>query len=149
LRYSFSERDHTKSVTLVDLEPNGAVSVHAIRLEQPRAMAEICGTVDEVVSDAKHDSLAQAWLRITVTDRTRPDQMFTRVKSRFPHVLQVFHLPAGAAPAGVLTSREAREQDPRELGADFIFHVTGHRAVEAEVDLFEQAYQAAAQVASA
>ena len=141
LRYSFSELGHTKSVSVVDIEPDAPVRVTAVPLRQPRAMAELTGTLAELLADDRH---AEDWVRLVVTDRSRPDELFERVKSRFPHVLQVLHLPAGARPAGASTPVAALAPSPRQLGADFIQHVTGLDALDLELDLFEQAYQAAA-----
>jgi exonuclease SbcD len=141
LRYSFSELGHTKSVSMVDIEPGAPVRVTAVPLRQPRAMAELTGTLAELLADDRH---VEDWVRLTVTDRSRPDQLFDRVKSRFPHVLQVLHLPAGARPAGASTPTTALAPSPRQLGADFVEHVTGLAALDHELDLFEQAYQAAA-----
>ncbi|HST49717.1 exonuclease SbcCD subunit D [Jatrophihabitans sp.] len=142
LRYSFSELAHTKSVTLVDLEPESGVRASAVPLRQPRAMAELTGTLAELLADERH---TEDWVRLVVTDRSRPDQLLERVRSRFPHVLQVQHLPAGARPAGASSAPLATPTaSPRQLGADFVEHVTGLAALERELDLFEQAYQAAA-----
>jgi exonuclease SbcD len=137
LRYSFSERAQVKSVTVVDVGPE--VTVTAVPLAQPRGMAELSGTLDELMQSQAH---RDDWVRVTVTDRSRPDSMFDRVKSHYPHVLQVFHLPEGlqAAVAGA----PARDQDPRELGSDFIRYVTGVDADDNELDLFDAAYHAAA-----
>ncbi len=140
LRYSFSELGHTKSVSLVDLPPRGPARLTTVALRQPREMAELTGPLDELLADSTHLS---DWVRVVVTDRSRPDQLFDRVKSHFPHVLQVLHLPAGSGPAGEVAASRAQSQSPRELGADFIRHVTGLAALDDELRLFEQAHQAA------
>jgi exonuclease SbcD len=140
LRYSFSELSHTKSVTLVDLPPVGPVITTEVALRQPRAMAELTGTLAELLADEQH---AEDWVQVTVTDRSRPEQLFDRLKSHFPHLLRMTHAPAGARPAGAASSVAAAAPSPRQLGADFVEHVTGLAALDLELDLFERAYQAA------
>lgn len=140
LRYSFSELGHTKSVTLLDLTADGTVELRELPLSQPRQMADLTGTLDELLAMTGH---AEDWVRLTVTDRARPDQLFDRVKSRFPQVLQVLHVPAGSVPAGSVPASAAVQRSPRELGGDFIGHVTGNLASSDELALFEQAFQAA------
>jgi len=140
LRYSFSELGHTKSVSLVDLEPGLPVRVTQVPLRQPRAMAELTGELADLLADDRH---VADWVQVTVTDRSRPDQLYDRLKSHFPHLLRMTHSPAGAQPTGQLAVTAAA-QSPRQLGADFIEHVTGLAALDLELDLFEQAYQAAA-----
>jgi exonuclease SbcD len=141
LRYSFSEKHHSKSVTLVDLAADGPVSVRAVPLTQPREMAELSGTLAELLAITGHE---EDWVRLTVTDRARPDRLFDRVKSHFRQVLQVQHLPDGALPPGRWTATPVIERSPRELGGDFIGHVTGVAASAAELELFQAAYETAA-----
>jgi exonuclease SbcD len=140
LRYSFSERGHTKSVTLVDLAEDGGVTVSLVPIDQPREMADLSGTLTDLLHDSDHDQSLEAWVRVTVTDRIRPEQMFDRVKSRFPHALQIFHLPEGAEQTGQSASTTASEQSPRDLINDFVRHVTGLDALDEDIDLFERTF---------
>jgi exonuclease SbcD len=140
LRYSFSERQQTKSVTLVDLPADGPPELHSLPLAQPREMAELTGLLADLLTGTEH---AEDWVRLVVTDRARPDRLFDRVKSRYPHVLRVDHLPAGAEPAGNWHPSPVVERDPRELAGDFIAHVTGVAAAPAELQLFSDAYEKA------
>lgn len=140
LRYSFSESAHEKSVTLVEVPAVGPVRATELPLRQPRAMAEVVGTLAELTSQARFDRHVEDWVRVTVTDRSRPEQLFDRVKSRFPYVLQVFHVPDGmiTGPTGGPAERAALSA--RELGTQFVSHVTRLAPNEAELELFEQAY---------
>jgi exonuclease SbcD len=143
LRYSFSEQDHTKVVLLVDLPDSGSVTVTPVEIEQPRPMTTLRGRLDELLESRQHASAEAAWVRVTVTDRVRPDSLMDRVKSRFPHALQVFHEPAGAIDRGRGGTTAVSERDPRELGGDFIAYVTKAMASDGEVDVFEAGYESA------
>lgn len=140
LRYSFSELNHTKSITLVDLAADGSVQLRRITLKQPREMVDLAGTLSELLAGTEY---SDDWVRLTITDRVRPDQLFDRVKARFPHALQVLHAPQGSIPAGTAPGTATADRNPLELGGDFIRHVTGTDACATELALFEQAYQAA------
>jgi len=143
LRYSFSEQDHTKVVLLVDLPDSGSVTVTPVEIEQPRPMTTLRGRLDELLESGQHASAEAAWVRVTVTDRVRPDSLMDRVKSRFPHALQVFHEPAGAIDRGRGGTTAVSERDPRELGGDFIAYVTKAMASDGEVDVFEAGFESA------
>lgn len=142
LRYSFSERGQRKSVTLVDLDATGA-HVTELPLEQPRAMADLAGELDMLLGSAEFTSHADDWVRITVTDRQRPDQLHDRLKSRYPHLLQFFHIPAGSLAELSRPATALAQRSPRELGQQFVGHVTRLDATEAELDVFEAAYHEA------
>jgi len=143
LRYSFSELTHTKSVTLVDFEPSGPVRTQLVPLRQPRAMAELTGTLEELVGDSRFVAHGEDWVRVTVTDRSRPAQLFDRIKSQFPFVLQVSHVPAGQQWTDGPQPAAATDRSPRDLGSDFVREVTGLPADAAELALFEAAFREA------
>ena len=140
LRYSFSERGHRKSALLVDLNADGTVCETTIELAQPRGMAEIVGSMDEVMTSKRFSDNQQDWVRVTVTDRSRPDELFDRVKSRFPHALQVFHIPAGQLTGATIVPASVTPDSPRELARDFLSYVTRLDATDEELDLVEAAY---------
>jgi exonuclease SbcD len=143
LRYSFSEQEHTKVVLLVDLPESGPVAVTPVEIEQPRPMTTLRGCLDDLLESRDFASARGSWVRVTVTDRVRPDSLMDRLKSRFPHVLQVFHEPDGAIDRGRSGTTVVSERDPRELGSDFIAYVTKAEASNGEVDVFESGYEAA------
>ena len=143
LRYSFSEQDHAKVVLLVDVPSEGAVEVTHVEIPQPRPMATLRGLLDDLLADGAHTQHEDSWVRVTVTDRVRPDSLMDRVRSRFPQVLQVFHQPDGAVTSTRAGTTAVTERNPRELGADFIAHVTKVGASEGEVDVFVSGYEAA------
>jgi len=123
--------------------------VRAGALNQPREMTELTGELAELLAGTAHE---QEWVRITITDRSRPERMFDRIKARYPFVLQVFHVPAAlATEAGtVRAATQHHTRAVRELGADFIRYVTGVEPLEAELDLFDGAFETAtAQLAAA
>lgn len=137
LAYSFSEARHAKSSALIDLDDDGPARVTLIPAPVPRRMTDLSGELDQVLATTGHDD---DWVRVTVTDPQRPDDLYRRVKSRFPHALVIQHQP----PATALTRRSAEigpGRDPLEVVADFITHVGGAAPTEAEADVLRQAYE--------
>jgi exonuclease SbcD len=143
LRYSFSEQDHTKVVLLVDVPTDGDVTVSPVEIAQPRPMASLRGRLDDLLDGPEHTVHEGSWVRVTVTDRVRPDSLMDRITSRFPHALQVFHEPEGAIDRGRGGTTVVSERDPRELGADFIAYVTKTEASASEIDVFTAGYEGA------
>ena len=141
LRYSFSEESQTKCVLLVDLPEVGPAVVTPVEIAQPRPMATLRGALDDLLDDPAHAPHEDAWLRVTVTDRVRPDALMDRLKSRFPHVLQVFHEPDGAIDRGTRGTTVVSERDPRELGSDFIAYVTKTEASAGEIACFVAGFE--------
>lgn len=91
LRFSFSERHHDKSVTIVELGPDEIKDVVAVPVPQPRPMVELHGPIDELIDGAAEH--AEAWVKAVVTDPLRPPHLYARLQSRFPHLLSAVHQP--------------------------------------------------------
>ena len=118
LRYSISERDHRKSLTIVDLGPTGEVLVDEVVLPQPRPMADLRGTLGELLSDtfAEH---RQSWVRLTITDSQRPDDLMRQLRDAFPHRVDVVFDPA-RGPRAVSSVAVDHSSDPLDVAAEFI-----------------------------
>jgi exonuclease SbcD len=118
-----------------------------VELTQPRGMAELTGTLAELLALTGHE---QDWLRVVVTDPVRPDRLLERITARFPFVLQVFHDPAGASPARASAGAESGlVRSPVQLCRQFVEQVTGFPPSADECTLFERAYETALAAAAA
>ena len=105
----------------------------------PRRLADVTGTLEELLGAAGAPH-TDAWTRVTVTDAHRPEDLYRRVKQRFPHALVVHHRAAQSAEssrAAVVTAAH----DPLDVTADFLAHVTGHGPTPAEADVLRRAYE--------
>lgn len=127
LRYSFSEAGHTKSVTLVELGPDGAVDVELVAVPQPRLMAQIQGPIDELLTSDDHTQHEDAWVKAIVTDAVRPELMVDRLRGRFPHLLTTQHLPEGQ-PIDRGGVGPGTAIDPLQVVLNFIVDATGRDA---------------------
>ncbi|OIH96612.1 MULTISPECIES: exonuclease SbcCD subunit D [unclassified Curtobacterium] len=142
LAFSFGERDQRKSVTVVDLDAAGAVTVELVPTPVPRRLVDVRGTIDELEAGA-HRADADAWVRVTVTDTVHPERMYARVKEHFPHALAITHEPADRGPASVARAVTATS-DPVEVAADFVAYATGAVPDADEHAVLTEAYEAAA-----
>lgn len=140
LRYSFSEAAHEKSVTIVDLDAGGVREVAVAPVPQPRPMAVLSGTLDELLDPRRHIHALDAWVQLTVTDEARPAHFAQRLRERFPHALVTRHLPASGPLLTSLHRVGALERDPVHIARDFVTYVSGAPATDAEIAVFEAAY---------
>ena len=139
LRYSFSEADHRKSVTLVDLGPDGVKSVSTVAVPQPRAMAELTGALEDLLDEARHTEHRDAWLKITVTDAVRPESMHARLRDRFPHLITSYHRGPGSH-GGVAPLPESA--DPMEIVEQFLAVALGAEPEAAQAEAVRGHYEA-------
>ncbi|RIJ15251.1 exonuclease sbcCD subunit D, partial [Clavibacter michiganensis subsp. insidiosus] len=141
LAFSFGERMQRKSSALVELAADGSTTVELIEAPVPRRLAEITGTLAEI-TDGRHADLADAWLRLHVTDPVHPPHLVARVREALPHALVVLHEPAGRV-EGKRSRVVDATTDPLEVAADFVAYATGASPTEAEALVLRQAYEQA------
>jgi len=142
LAFSFSEARQRKSTALVDtsrLRAHGDDAVELVPAPVPRRLADLTGTLDELLGAAGEEHVDD-WLRVVVTDPTRPTELYARVKARFPHALQVTHRPPRPAEREVVHPVGAR-RDPLDVAQEFVEHVSGSAPTEAEVAVLRAALE--------
>lgn len=143
LRYSFSERLHDKSVTIVDIEPDGDVNTQRISLTQPRGMGRLEGTLDEVLSDPQLKDFEDRWVQVVVTDSARPEQLHERIREALPFAISIEHRPKLVNLTAGTVQRIMAATDPTSICAEFFTQVTNTSPSEAEVTVLSNAYLAA------
>ncbi|AOS61675.1 exonuclease SbcCD subunit D [Actinoalloteichus hymeniacidonis] len=140
LAYSFSERNHRKSVWLVDLTAEGLGEVRRHDLPVPRPLAVLTGTLDELLADPGHADSVEHYLSITLTDRVRPLEPMRRLQERFPHAVHLDWRPEGGLDdARLHYSAAIRGKDDRELAASFVADCRGALPDETETRLLDEA----------
>lgn len=119
LAFSFSEKAHRKSVTLVELD-GADVTTRLIETPVARPLREVRGRLDDLLA-LDDPSLAQAWLRVTLTDPRRPLAPMERLRERWPHTLVLDFAPehTETVPA-VEPVRPSESADPIEMCAGFV-----------------------------
>ncbi|MFJ7087687.1 exonuclease SbcCD subunit D [Streptomyces griseus] len=145
LAYSFSETGHTKSLTLIDLPTHPAaptVTRHPLPPDLQLPLACLTGRLEDLLTDPAHEPLTKAWLHVTLTDTARPYEPMARLKQRFPHTLDLQHLPT-AIPAQATTtptySERLRGRGDLDITHDFITTVRGTPPNNEEHSLLQEA----------
>lgn len=90
LKYSFSEVNHKKSITVVDFKEKGSVEISEIPLIPRRDLKEITGRYDELVSKKFYDSLnREDYYHITLTDEQDVYDAVERLRSVYPNLMKL------------------------------------------------------------
>jgi len=139
LAFSFSERDHTKSVAVVDFDAQGrCADVEVVPTPVPRRLSDVTGTLEEVLS-LRFASQRDDWTRITVRGAARPDNLLATLRGVFPHVLEHHFEPLAAA----TTARAGVGRDlvdPVSVAGEFVRQATGAPPTPAETTVLNEAY---------
>jgi len=143
--FSFSEKDDTKSVTLVEIDAHAVSSVTTIPAPVPRPLREVRGRLDDLLARATGDlaDLADCWVKVVLTDPSRPAAPMERLREHWPHTLLLDFAPEGMAvgPAADL-ERLRRTSDPVEVCSLFVAYVDREGPSDDELVVLRDAVEA-------
>jgi len=90
LKYSFSEKDHHKSVTVATLGEKGKTEVRTIPLIPRHEMREIRGTYDELTLMKNYEGTAtDDYLRVVLTDEEDVPDALARLRTIYPNIMKL------------------------------------------------------------
>ena len=91
LKYSFSEANHHKSVTLVTLGEKGALAIETRALHPLRDLKEIRGTYQELMARSfyQDSGLPESYLHITLTDEEDVPEALGRMRVVYPYIMKL------------------------------------------------------------
>ncbi|MGV9182087.1 exonuclease SbcCD subunit D [Arcanobacterium canis] len=136
--FSFSEENHKKSSVLVDFAQAHTPAISLIPAPVERPLATIRGTFDEIMSPRYH-SHQNSYVRVYVTDDSRPQNLVARLKKNFPYLLECQHTPLSRPQHHV--SMAAVKNDPLTVISDFFDNAGGRPMTAEERQLIAQAWE--------
>lgn len=90
LKYSFSEANHKKSVTIVELGAKGNVEIETRELTPRRDLREIKGKYMELTSKSFYeDSNTDDYLHITLTDEDEIIDAIGKLRTIYPNIMKL------------------------------------------------------------
>ena len=122
LKYSFSEAGHQKSVTVVELEAKGSVSVRTVPLVPLRDLVELRGTYEELTFRGFYEgtSYQKDYVHITLTDEEDVPDAMRKLQIIYPNLMKLDYdnrrTRAGARLDG---AEDAEQKSPLELLEEF------------------------------
>ena len=123
LKYSFSEADHKKSVTILELLEKGRVEIHVVPLVPRRDMRKMRGTYMEVTAkDAYTEENKMDYLQITLTDEEDVPGALQKLRTVYSNLMR-------------LEYDNARTRENREVQAVEV------QEQKSELELFEEFYE--------
>ena len=137
LKYSFSEEHYHKSMTMIDLDAEGEISIELLPLKPRRDMRTITGKLDELLT--LEDEGQEDYLRVILTDEGELLEPMAKLRLVYPNVMLLERERRFSDFKGSQLSASARQtKSTEELFADFYEHHRGESLHEAGKQVIEQ-----------
>ena len=125
LKYSFSEANHKKSVTVVNLGEKGELEIDEIPLEPKRDMREIKGKYDEIMMNGNQEK-SDDYVHIILTDEEDIPNAMGKLRLVYPNLMKLDYDNTRTRSIGKITSAEKTEtRSPLELFCELYEKVNG------------------------
>ena len=136
LKYSFSEARHQKSLTVVELEEKGHVTVRTVPLHPLRDLVELRGTYEELTLRDFYESAGyrQNYVHITLTDEDDIPDAVGKLRILYPYLMKLDY-DNSRTRAGLLPTdgfENAPSRSPMELLETFYEAQNGQAMSDAQ-----------------
>lgn len=121
LKYSFSEAKHEKSVTVIDMEKKGSLSVRTIPLHPLRDLREIEGSYEDLTFRPNYEGTkTDDYLHIILTDEDDIPDAMGKLRLIYPNVMSLDYNNSRTRSSAELSDlEEAEHVSPFKLFEDF------------------------------
>ena len=134
LKYSFSEKDHVKSVTVAELGPKGDVTLRTVPLTPKHDLRELRGSFDALTLRANYEGTAtDDYLSIVLTDEQDVPDAMAKLRVIYPNIMQLrYDNTRTRAGSAILPADPEDRRTAEELFADFYALQNGQEMTPAQ-----------------
>ena len=121
LKYSFSEKNHVKSVTVVDIKEKGNIDIREVMLTPKRDLREIKGSYEDITNRKNYEGTnVDDYVHIVLTDEEDIIDAIGKLRTIYPNIMKLSYDNKRTRENNVLTEAGAiEEKSPFELFEDF------------------------------
>ena len=121
LKYSFSETNHKKSVTVVEMGEKGDVKISAVPLRPLHDMRIIRGSYDEITLRANYENTrTDDYVQVVLTDEEDVPDAISRLRVIYPNIMQLkYDNRRTAVNMEIGGAQSVESRSPLELFAEF------------------------------
>jgi exonuclease SbcD len=138
LKYSFSEHQHNKSITLVEMDNQGLVSHQPLPLIPKHDLRIIQDELDHILRSAKDDAHHEDYLCIRLTDQHDLLDPLGQLRRYYPNVLQLERMHFNNNSGSQLVADVSLKRTELEVFTDFFEQVTGNALSPEQYTLLNQ-----------
>ncbi len=123
LKYSFSEANHTKSVTMVSMEDKGKITINKLPLTPLKDMYIIKDTLDNLLQKQEYTQYSDQYIYAIITDEEDLFDPIGQLRSIYDNILllEIENRKSQYINDDLAYEGDIKEKDPLELFKEFYF----------------------------
>lgn len=142
LPYSFSEIDHQKSVTIIDLDGSGKYSYEYVPLTPRFAFRSITGLMDTILRNSVNDVSSNDYILVRLEDTVPVLDAIGKLRAAYPNIMAI-ERPGLEA---IITASQKSGIDHRTMTDDdlfraFYYEVKGEAMNDAQIEFLHSVFE--------
>ncbi len=116
LKYSFSEAEHIKSVTVIELAEKGVLDIRTVPLLPKRDLRNLRGSYMELTAKASYEGTnTEDYIHITLTDEEDIPDVMNKLRVIYPNLMSLDYDNLRTRAGGELTVQDTERKTPLQL----------------------------------
>lgn len=135
MKYSFNEADQPKSISLVELDGEGKVSIERITLTPRRDLRILEGCLQELIDAGATDPGREDYVMARLTDTGALLDAMCKLRAAYPNALAIDRIQSTGSATGLDPGQDHRKVNIQELFSGFYENMTGSPLDEGALNL--------------
>jgi len=140
LKYSFSEVNHKKSVTIVEIKEKGNIEIELLPLKPLRDMRDLKGTYMELTARENYqDADTNDYVHITLTDEEDIIDVIAKLRVIYPNLMKLdYDNTRTRSRQNICMEEQVEQKSPMELFSDFYLQQNNQEMTKEQYEFAKQ-----------
>lgn len=138
MKYSFSEVNQRKGITIVDIDENGEVNIEIYDLKQRRDFRIKKGTLEELLKDYKNEN-NEDYIKVILEDKGEILDPMAKLRAVYPNVMELIREEKlSKRSKNEVLANDIKKKSKVDLFKNFYSEIIGEEVTSEELDIMEK-----------
>lgn len=136
MKYSLSEENVKKSVTIIDVDPDGKIDISERYIKPLRDIKKIEGSYEEIMAKGFYENLStDDYFYVVLTDTDRIYDAMNRLRTVYPNILSLRYKNSSYNEADYPAQSGTEDMSPLEIVKGFFVSQNGYAMSESQEEI--------------
>lgn len=138
MKYSFSEVNQRKGITIVDIDENGEVNIEIYDLKQRRDFRIKKGTLEELLKDYKNEN-NEDYIKVILEDKGEILDPMAKLRAVYPNVMELIREEKLSKRSNnEILANDIKKKSKVDLFKNFYSEIIGEEVTSEEIEIMEK-----------